>query len=257
MGRIGNVDVKVDGKTYSLPNHTPVNARLKDTAPALVLFAFRTLGHGAADKNKRPAMLEYDKRQRELIGAQSMITDTTQGLFDLAQKQGFSFKGCDLDRKKLQHLVSEYTRSFQLAAAFCRTADCGYDMMYEDLSRFIRMGGGEPELRTLDDPKEAALMLYAISCGFARDGKEDALAKKLRDYADKAGACEDIGALQKEFGRDMAFQRDLGRRRQLAADNNRQGLVAAVGLLEATLPACTGHRHQAEQGGKAQAGQGM
>jgi hypothetical protein len=213
------IEVEIAGRRYRLPNKGPMNDRLPDTYPASVLFSFRTLGKGAADHNKRPATLEYEKRQRKLIGAQSMITDTTQALIDLANAQGFTFEGSDIDRSKLKEFVKDYTRSFQLALAFCRAADCGYEMMYQDMERFIRMGDGETSLRTLEIPQEMALMLYAVERRFAREEKDPALQQKLHSYTDKIANCADMQTIVATLGQDIEFQRTLMRSHQIIEDN--------------------------------------
>lgn len=234
--RLPSVEVLIEGKRHSLPNTQPLNDRLRHTYPALVLFAFRTLGRGAADKNKRPAALEYDARQRELIGAQSMITDTTQALFAHAKAHGVTFPESDIDREKLREWVTSYARSFQLMLAACETADCSYPMMMDDLRRFIRMGAGDTQLHTLQAPEEAALMLYAVERRFAREGEEGGLSKSLRAYADKLGSEPDMATAQNKYGDDIAFQRELQRATEMAQKKNWGTAVTALQQLKESLP---------------------
>lgn len=174
--------VNAGGTIQSLPNAAPLNDRLERTYPALVLFAFRTLGKGAADNNKRPAVYEYETRQREIIGAQSMITDTTHALFILARKHGFDMPGSDLLKSKLVALFKEYTRSFALLLTACRAARCGYQVMYDDLRNFIHMGEGQ-ELSSLENDGEASLLLYALERRLVREARAPQLAESLRQSA--------------------------------------------------------------------------
>ena len=230
-----SIDVEIGGKRHTIPNDTLVNGRLTDTYPAAVWFAYRTLGSGAADKNKRPADLEYEARQRKLIGAQSMITDTVQGLLDIGDAQGFEWPGA-LDRTKLQKAMEDYTHSFNLLLHFCRTADCIYPLVGEDLERFIHMGGGSPELGDLQNPYETALMLYAVERRIAREDKDPALGRKMKAYADAIAQCSDNAAMQEKFGKDVEFQRTLMRVRKIVGEEMQTALPGLEAVMKAIGP---------------------
>ncbi|WZO95761.1 hypothetical protein EP7_002730 [Isosphaeraceae bacterium EP7] len=226
------VPLLVDGRQHSLPNGRPLNDRLKDTAPALVLFAFRTLGLGAADKNKRPATLEYDKRQRELIGAQSMITDTTQALLDLAAAQSVTFAGCPPDPLPI---AAPYARSFQLALTFVRTAGCTYPAMETDLAHLIHLSGAPPGPITPETPQEAALLLYALDRRLARHDQAPSLRVTLRAQADAINTHPDLPAAQSTLRQDPAFHQDLDQIR-IHLDPNFCHASASIDQLQALFP---------------------
>jgi hypothetical protein len=206
--------LRIDGQDYPIPNREPLNDRLPMTYPAAVLFTYRSLGRGAADNNKRPARLEYEVRQRELVGAQSMITDTLQRLYEHCAGHGCPLRSaCDLDRAALRERIARYRRTFQLLRTFCRTADCGYDAMYRDLEQWVRMGGGAPPLQRLETPDEVALMLYAVERRLARRRAEPELRPNLRRYADAIHFCKDVQEVRQRFqqqpGPGAALVRDL------------------------------------------------
>lgn len=206
-----SVELEIDGHRYSLPNDRLLNDRLEKTYPAAMLWVYRSLGHGAADHHKRPASLEYELRQRTLIGAQSMLTDTLQGLFDLAGQHNVPFQKFEMDRGRLQTGVMEYARTFQLMLNFCSAADCGYPAMFQDLERLTRMGGAGPELQHFNEPQEVALMLAAVERRFAREDKNPPLRTLLRNFADEISKCADMDEVKTRFGEDAKLQNVLTR----------------------------------------------
>jgi len=215
-----------DGEVYTLPNTKPANDRLKDSYPTSALFAASIFSQGVADRNKRPGELEYEGRFRTVLGAESLIVDTLQFITDIAKTDAakpkpFAFP--DFDRNAVQNALPHYTRSLQLALAFCRTADCGYDKMYEDMERFIKMADAKPELGKLENTQEAALLLYAVDRGFARAGEEDAdLNGKLRKYADQMSTYPNIERMKAALAQDPDFVPTMKKAKERAANPDKK-----------------------------------
>jgi len=185
---LDTIEVEQGGQRYRLPNHPTLNDQLPDCCAARMLFVLRTLGRGAADGNKRPAEWEYQGRVGRVIGQQSMITDSTQVLIDRMTQAGFPSEPLHIDRAKLTSLIDRYGHSFQLALAFMRTADCGYEALNADLALWATMAGAAPDAPTIESTADASLLLYAIERRIARDLPSDQaqdLRRDLRRCADR------------------------------------------------------------------------
>lgn len=233
---LDSIEVEHEGIRHRIANHPSLNPQLPDCCAARMLFALRTLGRGAADTNKRPAQWEYHGRMGTVIGKQSMITDSTGALLERMQQAGFPAHTTDINRDKLSALLRRYTHSFQLAQAFLRTADCGYDMLHHDLELWTQFSGGTPGELAIASPADAALLLYAIERRIARDLPADQatdLRRTLRRQADKLMDTPSLEALSN----NQTFALMLHRADALAKAQSWPQVHTAITQIQDAIPA--------------------
>jgi hypothetical protein len=229
-----SVSVIVDSAQYTIPNDKPVNPMQPDSYPAFVLFALRSIGKEGIDRNRRPPA-EF-RRIADIVGVESVISDTMQGLLDHIRKTaGAQCASCDIPRQQLSGILKKYVRPVQQALEFCRIADCGYKTLYDDLALFARMAGEEPVMGPPQDAMEVALLLYAVDRRFAREDTGDAQARILNEYAQKASQYAQLDQLVADMSQDMELQRALMASRQIAAEKGFGSVVAAIDQLQSVL----------------------
>lgn len=167
-----------------------LNAKLPKSFLANVLFHLEDAANSVADATKAPPY--YSEAGLQAIGAESLITDTIEGLMRCFGKQpGLQPFVCQYEtslREKIKTDVTHYAYDLALFAQYHRMLSGAYTQAYDDIDHLLALSECPRSVALLREPEHAACLLYAASTRIANRLPEiNALA--IRNLADNVASC--------------------------------------------------------------------
>ncbi len=177
LEEIQPITINLPSGPIQIPNKKQIHPELPGSSTASVLYGLQNAAKGVANLRMLPP--DYVKYSMNVIGAESLLTDTVQYIMDEISPDGAVFQSAMKEfRSKLETQVKSNTRELQMLGLFHRILDSAYPVAYDDVDHLLRLCGEKDytAINQLQEPKEVAVILYAAA---KRIAKEPSLDKTL------------------------------------------------------------------------------